>query len=309
MKEQEKKAAVDFDAAKKEVCDVVEVENLSFSYKSDDEDEESRQKVFEDISFSIKKGAFVTLLGRNGSGKSTLAKHLNAILTPDGGRVLCLGADTSDETRLWDIRSNVGMVFQNPDNQIVATLVEEDVAFAPENLGLPQNEIRKRVDDALASVGMSEFKNHAPHRLSGGQKQRVAIAGILAMKPAVIVLDEATSMLDPVGRKEVLDTMIRLNKEEGITVVNITHYMEEALLSDQIMVTDGGKIVLSGTPKEVFSHTEEIKKLGLDVPQGVALFAELSKKGFSFKNKVPSTKECIDEILNLYKNIAQKQEI
>lgn len=309
MKEQEKKAAADFDAAKKEVCDVVEVENLSFSYKSDDDGEEFRQKVFEDISFSIKKGAFVTLLGRNGSGKSTLAKHLNAILTPDGGRVLCLGADTSDETRLWDIRSNVGMVFQNPDNQIVATLVEEDVAFAPENLGLPQNEIRKRVDDALESVGMAEFKNHAPHRLSGGQKQRVAIAGILAMKPAVIVLDEATSMLDPVGRKEVLDTMLRLNKEEGITVVNITHYMEEALLSDQIMVMDGGKIVLSGTPKEVFSHTEEIKKLGLDVPQGAALFAELSKKGFNFKNKVPSTKECIDEILNLYKNIAQKQEI
>ena len=284
---------------------IIEVENLSYSYKND---EDEVFPVFEDISFNIKKGEFLTVLGRNGSGKSTLAKHLNAVLIPNGGRVVVLGADTFDEKNLWDIRSNVGMVFQNPDNQIVATIVEEDVAFAPENLGLPPEEIRKRVDYALLAVGMEEFKNHAPHRLSGGQKQRVAIAGILAMKPAVVVLDEATSMLDPLGRAEVMNTMKKLNKQEEITVVNITHYMEEAACSDRILVMDKGKIVLNGTPKEVFSHTTELKALGLDVPQSAGLVFELEKRGFELFNKVPTAKECAEEIFEMYQNFLKKQE-
>lgn len=279
---------------------IIEVKDLAYSYKND---EGESHTVFGNISFDIKKGEFITILGRNGSGKSTLAKHFNAILLPDKGKVYALGTDTSDDEKLWELRQNVGMVFQNPDNQIVATIVEEDVAFAPENLGLPPAEIRKRVDYALKAVKMEDFKEHAPHMLSGGQKQRVAIAGILAMKPKVIVLDEATSMLDPTGRKEVMDTMLHLNKDEGITVINITHYMEEALCSDRILVIDKGNLIMSGTPHEIFSKGDELKKIGLDIPQPAKLILELKKNGYEFKNPVPSVGECVCEIYDLYKNI------
>lgn len=283
---------------------IISIENLSYSYKSEDG---IKTEVLKNVSLKINKGEFITILGHNGSGKSTLAKHLNAILVPDGGSVTVLGMDTSDESNLLKIRQNVGMVFQNPDNQIVATIVEEDVAFAPENLGIPSDEIRERVDYALNAVGMTEFKNHAPHLLSGGQKQRIAIAGILAMKPAVIVLDEATAMLDPSGRNEIMNTVKKLNKEEGITVVHITHYMEEAAVSDRVVVIDSGEIVMDDSPEKIFSRVEELKKIGLDVPQPTLLIHYLNKEGYRLNKNILSIEDCAEEISLLYKKLTKEQ--
>lgn len=260
---------------------IVEVKNVSFVYKSNSEDRPN-VTALQDVDLSIRKGEFLAVLGRNGSGKSTLAKLMNALLLPASGTVVVNGFNTLNDELLWDIRSSTGMVFQNPDNQIVGTVVEEDVAFGPENLGIPPDEIRARVDEALAIIDMTEFKEHAPHLLSGGQKQRVAIAGILAMKPKCIVLDEATAMLDPIGRKEVMRILRKLNTEEGITIVHITHHMDEAGKADRILVVDEGRRVMLGTPKEIFRDVEKIKGMGLDVPQVTELMYELNKEGFEF---------------------------
>ena len=238
----------------------------------------------------------MVVLGHNGSGKSTLAKTLNGVLLPCGGRVLVEGMDTRDEAKLLAIRQRVGMVFQNPDNQIVANVVEEDVAFAPENLGVPTEEIRRRVDDALAAVGMSEFVRHAPHLLSGGQKQRIAIAGVLAMEPACIVLDEATAMLDPVGRREVLSTVHRLNREKGITVVLITHHMDEAEEADRVVVMDGGKVAMDGTPREVFTQVDALRSMGLTVPDTVDLLDRLRRDGVDVPLDALTVEECADAV-------------
>ena len=248
------------------------------------------------VSLDIEKGSFVAVLGHNGSGKSTLAKHMNAILLPTGGKVYVSGMDTSEDHLLLDIRRTVGMVFQNPDNQIVANVVEEDVAFAPENLGVPSQEIRRRVDDALAAVGMSEFVRHAPHLLSGGQKQRIAIAGVLAMEPACIVLDEATAMLDPVGRREVLSAVHRLNREKGITVVLITHHMNEAEDADRVVVMDDGKVALDGTPREVFTQVDALRSMGLTVPDTVDLLDRLRKDGLDVPLTALTVEACADAI-------------
>ena len=263
---------------------IIEIKNASYVYRGNSED---RQDVLalDDVSLSVRQGEFLAVLGRNGSGKSTLAKLMNALILPASGTVVVNGIDTSNEEMLWEIRSSTGMVFQNPDNQIVGTVVEEDVAFGPENLGVPPKEIRARVDEALEMIGMSEFKKHAPHQLSGGQKQRVAIAGILAMRPKCIVLDEATAMLDPVGRKEVMRILRRLNSEDGITIVHITHHMDEAGMADRVLVIDEGKCVMLGTPGKVFSDVERIKSLGLDVPQVTELMYELNKSGFWFSDR------------------------
>ncbi|MBR6617859.1 MAG: energy-coupling factor transporter ATPase [Oscillospiraceae bacterium] len=255
--------------------------------------------MLKDVSISIEKGSFVAVLGHNGSGKSTFAKHINAILVPDEGKVLIEGMDTADEENLFEIRQKAGMVFQNPDNQIVATIVEEDVAFAPENLGVPPKEIRQRVDDALKAVKMYDYRKHAPTQLSGGQKQRVAIAGVIAMQPDCIVLDEPTAMLDPQGRQEVMDTIRRLNREKGITVILITHYMEEAAQSDRIIVIDGGKVLMDGTPKEVFSQVETMKSVGLDVPQVTELAHLLHKEGITIEKDIISTQECVEALAAL----------
>lgn len=251
------------------------------------------------ISFDISDGEFVTVLGHNGSGKSTLAKHFNGILLPCGGNVYIDGMNTSDENKIWDIRSKAAMVFQNPDNQIVATIVEEDVAFAAENLGIPTDEIRKRVDYALSAVGMSEYKQHAPHMLSGGQKQRVAIAGVIAMRPNIIVFDEPTAMLDPKGRKEVMQCIHELNKKHNITIVLITHNMDEAVQADRVIILDKGKIVCDNTPKIVFSDVETLKNLGLDVPQVTYLCYLLRKKGIDISTEVLSVDECVRELKKL----------
>ena len=252
----------------------------------------------------------IAIDGPSGAGKSTLAKHMNAILLPSGGKVWVDGMDTAGEERLLDIRRTVGMVFQNPDNQIVANVVEEDVAFAPENLGLPPKEIRERVDRALMDVGIYEYKKHAPHRLSGGQKQRVAIAGIIAMRPKCIVLDEPTAMLDPRGRREVMETIQKLNREYGITVVLITHYMDEAAQCDRVIVMDSGKVILDDTPKKVFSHVRELKTVGLDVPQTSELIYEFLKEGYNLPNDVLTEDECIKAITTLFrrKGIKPKKE-
>jgi energy-coupling factor transport system ATP-binding protein len=267
---------------------IFELDGVSFSYTTYEEGKEV--KALKDISVSIEKGDFVVVLGRNGSGKSTFARHLNALLIPQAGTVLVLGNNTAEEKNIWDIRRKAGMVFQNPDNQIIATTVEEDVAFGPENLGVEPSEIRDRVDEALNAVGISKFKKDAPHLLSGGQKQRVAIAGILAMKPECIILDEATSMLDPIGRKEVLAVLRKLNKEDNITIIHITHHMDEAALANRVIVIDNGNIVLDGTPQEVFTRVEEIKSLGLDVPQVTELMYSLKKHGIDVE-KLPLTVE------------------
>lgn len=264
-------------------------------YKSQSDDRPDAAAL-EDICLSIGQGEFIAVLGRNGSGKSTLAKLMNALLLPAKGTVIVNGFDTSNEELLWDIRSSTGMVFQNPDNQIVGTVVEEDVAFGPENLGVDPQEIRLRVDDALETIGMSDFKKHAPHQLSGGQKQRVAIAGILAMKPRCIVLDEATAMLDPIGRKEVMKILKKLNKEEGITIVHITHHMDEAGKADRILVIDGGKRVMMGTPREIFRDVGKIKGLGLDVPQVTELVYELNKSGFDFPQDILTVEEAVNSL-------------
>ena len=254
------------------------------------------------INLEINRGEFVAILGHNGSGKSTLAKHFNAVLTPTNeGRVLVGGIDTKDEERIFDVRRQVGMVFQNPDNQIVATIVEEDVAFAPENLGVPQAEIRKRVDDALEAVGMSEYKKHAPHKLSGGQKQRVAIAGVLAMQSECIVLDEPTAMLDPKGREQVMAAIVSLAKEQGKTVILITHFMEEAALCDRVIVMNDGAVLLDGTPKEVFSKRAELKSVGLSVPAVTELCAILNENGVEIQSNIISEEECLKEVLKILK--------
>ncbi|QNU67634.1 energy-coupling factor transporter ATPase [Ruminiclostridium herbifermentans] len=282
---------------------IFEVNNVNYSYTVYDDIGNDIQAV-KDISINIQSGEFVVVLGRNGSGKSTMARLLNALLIPKKGRVLVMGMDTADENNVWDIRSTAGMVFQNPDNQIIATTVEEDVAFGPENLGVDPSEIRTRVDDALATVGISHLKENAPHLLSGGQKQRVAIAGILAMKPQCIILDEATSMLDPVGRKEVINILRKLNKEENITVVHITHHMDEAALAKRLIIIDNGSIVLDGTPKEVFSEVDRIKSLGLDVPQVTELMYSLMKQGLKVDNLPLTVDEAFDLINDIYQHLS-----
>lgn len=280
---------------------IFEVNSVNYSYSVYDEIGKDIQAI-KDISFNIQNGEFVVVLGRNGSGKSTMARLLNALLIPKMGRVLVMGMDTADEGKVWNIRSTAGMVFQNPDNQIIATTVEEDVAFGPENLGVEPYEIRTRVDDALATVGISHLKENAPHLLSGGQKQRVAIAGILAMKPQCIILDEATSMLDPVGRKEVINILRKLNKEENITVVHITHHMDEAALANRLIIIDNGSIVLDGTPKEVFSNVDKVKSLGLDVPQVTELMYSLKKQGIKV-DRLPLT---VDEAFDIINDLCQQ---
>lgn len=275
--------------------DMLNASNVYFSYKTEDEE----KLVLDDVSISIKAGEFVVILGHNGSGKSTIAKHFNAILLPNSGDVLVEGLNTKDENNIWNVRQRAGMVFQNPDNQIVATIVEEDVAFGPENLGVPSDEIRVRVDEALNAVNMIDYKEHGPHLLSGGQKQRVAIAGVLAMKPKCIILDEPTAMLDPSGRKEVISTIQRLNKEENITIVLITHYMEEAAKADRIIVMDSGKPVIEGTPREVFKEVEKLKNIGLDVPQMTELAYKLRQSGVALKEDILTIEEMVDEICQL----------
>ena len=277
---------------------IIEFQNVSYRYEADD-GEEKLPLVVNNISLNFKKGDFIAILGHNGSGKSTLAKLSNSILIPESGKVLVNGMDTADEDLSYDIRRTVGVVFQNPDNQIVATIVEEDVAFGPENLGVPPEEIRKRVDSALKAVGMYEYRGHEPHKLSGGQKQRVAIAGIIAMLPECIVLDEPTAMLDPRGRKEVMDTCIKLNREMGMTVVFITHFMEEAVLANRVIVMDDAKIILDGTPKQVFHNSELLKKVGLDVPETAKLANDLRESGAPLPEDILSADEFSDEILKL----------
>lgn len=275
-----------------------QAKQLWFHY-TDENGERTSPDILKDISLSIDKGDFVALLGHNGSGKSTFAKHMNAILLPSAGTMTVDGIDTKDESQRFTLRSHVGMVFQNPDNQIVATIVEEDVAFGPENLGIPPQEIRKRVDDALKAVEMYEYREHAPSQLSGGQKQRVAIAGIIAMRPDCIVLDEPTAMLDPSGRREVMNTIHMLNREYGITIVLITHYMEEAAQANRVVVMDDGKVVLDNTPKEVFSHVETLKKIGLDVPQVTELAYRLQQAGCPVDVHMISEEECIASLTKL----------
>ena len=262
---------------------LIKTENLTFGFEEELNEE---NLILKGIDLEIKDGEFLCILGHNGSGKSTLAKHFNAIYLPRGGRVLVDGTDTKCEEKIWDIRQNTAMVFQNPDNQIVATIVEEDVAFAAENLGVAPEEIRKRVDYALEAVGMTKFKNHAPHLLSGGQKQRIAIAGVIAMKPKTIVFDEPTAMLDPIGRREVMKTIKRLNSEFGMTIVLITHNMDEAAMADRIVVIDNGKIVHSGNPRAVFADVEKMKSLGLDTPQVTSLAYLLRKEGIDIKSDI-----------------------
>ena len=269
----------------------IKVENVCFSYDSVDEGLPVKNAV-DGVSLTISKGEFVAVIGHNGCGKSTLAKHLNAMLLPDSGKVYVDGDDTLDEDKTWDIREKVGLVLQNPDNQLVASIVEEDVAFGPENLGVDPKEIRERVDWALKAVGMYEYRTHAPHKLSGGQKQRVAIAGVLAIRPQCIVLDEPTAMLDPNGRDEVMDTLHKLNRELGITVVLITHYMEEAVTADRVIVMDGGKILTEGTPPEVFSQVELLKKHRLDVPQAAELAFRLKGCGADIATIPLGVEEC-----------------
>ena len=279
---------------------IIYTENLKFSYKN--QEDGKIYEVLKGIDMEVRKGEFLCILGHNGSGKSTLAKHFNSILVPTEGKVFVEGMDTADEEKLFDIRQRVGMVFQNPDNQIVATIVEEDVAFAPENLGLDREEIIRRVDFALKTVNMEAYRNHAPHKLSGGQKQRVAIAGVLAMMPDVIVLDEPTAMLDPSGRKEIMNTIKTLNREKGMTVVLITHYMDEAAEADRILVMDKGEIKIEGTPKEVFSKVDEVKAIGLDVPQSTYLAYMLSKNGFNLPVDILNTEDCVSKIIKELEN-------
>ena len=270
---------------------IIETRDLSFRY------DEQSGLALDGVNLSIAEGSFTAVLGHNGSGKSTFAKHLNAILLPTGGTVWVGGIDTKEESRLFDIRKTAGMVFQNPDNQIVANVVEEDVAFACENMGLPPAEIRSRVDEALSAVGMTEFARHAPHLLSGGQKQRIAIAGVLAMRPRCIVMDEPTAMLDPSGREEVIAAVRKLNRETGMTVVLITHHMDEAALADRVIVMKGGKVALDGTPRQVFSQVERMEELSLTAPQTVLLLRELNRDGAGLSLEALSPEECADQIL------------
>lgn len=276
---------------------MIEVEHLTFAYPV--EEGTNPVPVLKDINLSIESGSFVVILGHNGSGKSTLAKQFNGVLRPTSGTVWVEGMETAEEANLLKIRQRVGMVFQNPDNQIVANVVEEDVAFAPENLGVPSTQIRTRVDDALAAVEMSSFVQHAPHLLSGGQKQRIAIAGVLAMEPACIVLDEATAMLDPVGREEVLKTVHRLNREKGITVILITHHMNEAEDADRVIVMNHGEVAMDGVPTEVFPQVEKMRRIGLTVPNTVELLYELREAGMGVKLDTITVDACAEQVRNV----------
>ena len=273
---------------------IIKVEKLVFTYEG------AEKPTLNGLDLEIEEGSFVAVLGHNGSGKSTLAKHLNGILLPTSGRVLVDGMDTAEEQNLLAVRHTVGMVFQNPDNQIVANVVEDDVAFGPENLGIPPEEIRRRVDDALTSVQMYEYRNHAPHLLSGGQKQRVAIAGILAMKPRCIVLDEPTAMLDPVGRGEVLDAVIRLNRQEGISVILVTHHMEECIGADRLLIMSGGSIIMDGSPREIFPRVEDMEAAHLGVPDTTRLLYELNREGCSLPLEAVTTEECAQALFRAF---------
>ena len=274
--------------------EMIKTENLAFTYPGTED--QTNTRALRGVDVTIERGSFVVILGHNGSGKSTLAKTFNAVLLPSGGKVYVEGMDTMDESLLLEIRRRVGMVFQNPDNQIVANVVEEDVAFAPENLGVPSDEIRKRVDDALEAVGMTQYVKHAPHLLSGGQKQRIAIAGVLAMKPECIVLDEATAMLDPIGRREVLAAVEKLNREQGITVVLITHHMNEAEHADRVIVMNDGLVVMDGKPREVFTRKKELEDIGLAVPDTVSLLFSLREAGMDVPVDAITVEECADAI-------------
>lgn len=281
---------------------IIKADDLVFDYIRRDEEGnvENVTEAVDHVSLDVEQGQFIAILGHNGSGKSTLAKHINAILKPTEGEMTVDGMSTSEEDNVWSVRQTAGMVFQNPDNQIVATIVEEDVAFGPENLGVPTDEIWERVNKALESVNMTMYRGYSPNKLSGGQKQRVAIAGVLAMKPKCIVLDEATAMLDPLGRKEVMSAIIELNKVEKITVILITHYMDEAVLADKIFVMDKGKIAMEGTPRQVFSHVEEIRELRLDVPAATAMAYGLRKAGYNIPKDILTRDELVEAVCQLY---------
>ena len=280
---------------------IIVAKELVFEYVSHNEQGEidSRYRAINGVDLDVKEGEFIVVLGHNGSGKSTLAKHINALLNPTEGTLLVKGLDTCKEENIWEVRQTAGMVFQNPDNQIIATIVEEDVAFGPENLGVESSQIRERVDESLEIVGMTKYKNHSPNKLSGGQKQRIAIAGVLAMRPKCIIFDEPTAMLDPSGRKEVMKTVEKLNREEKITIVHITHYMEEAINADRVIVMEKGKIILQGTPKEVFVNVELLKEIGLDVPQMTELAYYLRKEGIDVRKDILSIDEMVDELCQL----------
>jgi energy-coupling factor transport system ATP-binding protein len=278
---------------------MIKCTDVSFKYIKNSEGISQEKYAVKGVNLEVKKGEFLVILGHNGSGKSTIAKHMNALVVPSEGTVVVDGLDTNRPENVWNIRSKAGMVFQNPDNQLVATIVEEDVAFGPENLGIEPSEIRKRVDDSLEKVGMIKYKRHAPHLLSGGQKQRIAIAGILAIEPQCIIFDEPTAMLDPSGRKDVLKTIKDLNKNHGITVVLITHYMDEAAQADRIIVMDGGNIKMEGTPRDIFPQVERMKKIGLDVPQVTELAYELKKAGININEKILNVDEMVNELCQL----------
>ncbi len=284
---------------------IIKLIDLTYEYAKHDEEGnvESTIRAVDDVNLDIKKGEFIAVLGHNGSGKSTMAKHLNAILVPTEGTVWVAGKDTSKEENVWEIRQNAGMVFQNPDNQIIGTIVEEDVGFGPENMGIPTEDIWKRVDNALRAVGMTAYRHHSPNKLSGGQKQRVAIAGVVAMKPQCIVLDEPTAMLDPMGRKEVIATVRELNEKEHVTVILITHYMEEVIYADKVIVMDDGKIVMQGMPREIFSQVEKLKEYRLDVPQVTELAYELKKEGLPLTDGILTIDELVKELCQLKSRI------
>lgn len=283
--------------------EMVKAEGLTYEYikllETDHGTEEEKVAALKAVDLKIEKGEFVVVLGHNGSGKSTFAKHINALLEPTGGTLWVKGMNTKNEDLIWDIRQTAGMVFQNPDNQLVATVVEEDIAFGPENMGIAPEEIRRRVDEALATVGMEKYAKHTPSKLSGGQKQRIAIAGVLAMKPDCIVLDEPTAMLDPVGRKEVMETIERLNKEEGITIILITHYMDEAVRGDRVYVIDDGEVVMEGKPKEIFSQVERLQQYGLDVPQVTEVAHLLRKEGIDMPADILTVEEMVGALCQL----------
>ena len=282
---------------------MVKAEGLTYEYikmlETDHGTEEEKIAALKAVDLEIEKGEFVVVLGHNGSGKSTFAKHINALLEPTEGTLWVKGMDTKNGELVWDIRQTAGMVFQNPDNQLVATVVEEDIAFGPENMGVPPEEIRRRVDDALATVRMQKYATHTPSKLSGGQKQRIAIAGVLAMKPDCIILDEPTAMLDPVGRKEVMETIERLNKEEGITIILITHYMDEAVRGDRVYVIDDGEVVMEGKPKEIFSQVEQLQEYGLDVPQVTEVAHLLRKEGIDLPADILTVEEMVGALCQL----------
>ena len=277
---------------------IVEARNLIYEYIKRDEEgnPESTVRAVDNVDLDVHEGDFIAILGHNGSGKSTLAKHINAILQPAQGTIFVDGKDTRDESKLWEIRQTAGMVFQNPDNQIIGTIVDEDVAFGPENMGIERSEIWKRVEESLKAVGMWEYRSHSPNKLSGGQKQRVAIAGVVAMRPKCIVLDEPTAMLDPIGRKDVIETVRELNRKEHVTVILITHYMEEVINADRVIVMEKGHVVMQGTPKEVFSRVDELKKYRLDVPQATLAAYELQKKGVPLPNGILTIEELVGEL-------------